>query len=67
MCAGLAAAQAGAEVLILERDETALGTTAMLTGLIPAAGSALQKAAPTPGTDHEPFQRVGLPRFIECN
>jgi fumarate reductase flavoprotein subunit len=45
LCAGLAAAQAGAEVLILERDESALGTTAMSTGLIPAAGSALQKAA----------------------
>jgi fumarate reductase flavoprotein subunit len=53
LCAGLAAAQAGAEVLILERDETALGTTAMSTGLIPAAGSALQKAA---GVEDSPEQ-----------
>ena len=45
LCAGLAAAQAGAEVLILERDATALGTTAMSTGLIPGAGSSLQQAA----------------------
>ena len=45
LCAGLAAAQAGAEVLILERDATALGTTAMSTGLIPGAGSVLQRAA----------------------
>lgn len=53
LCAGLAAAQAGAEVLILERDETALGTTAMSTGLIPAAGSALQKSA---GVEDSPEQ-----------
>ena len=45
LCAGLAAAQAGAGVLILERDATALGTTAMSTGLIPGAGSSLQQAA----------------------
>ena len=53
LCAGLAAAQAGAEVLILERDATALGTTAMSTGLIPAAGSALQIAA---GIEDSPEQ-----------
>ena len=38
LCAGLAVQEAGGEVLILERDSSALGTTAMSTGLIPAAG-----------------------------
>ena len=37
LTAALAASQAGAEVLVLERDASALGTTAMSTGLIPAA------------------------------
>ncbi len=43
LCAGLAARQAGAEVLVLERDKSALGTTAMSTGLIPAASSRFQR------------------------
>jgi fumarate reductase flavoprotein subunit len=43
LTAGLAAREAGADVLVLERDPTALGTTAMSTGLIPAAGSRLQR------------------------
>ena len=43
--AALAAKGAGAEVLVLERDATPLGTTAMSTGLIPAAGSKQQIAA----------------------
>ncbi len=42
LTAALAASQAGAEVLVLERDATALGTTAMSTGLIPGAGTRLQ-------------------------
>ena len=42
LCAGIAAKQAGANTLILERDSTALGTTAMSTGLIPAAGTSFQ-------------------------
>ena len=45
LCAALAAHETGASVAILERDASALGTTAMSTGLIPAAGSALQKIA----------------------
>ncbi|MEM7703966.1 MAG: FAD-dependent oxidoreductase [Pseudomonadota bacterium] len=45
LSAALAAAQCGVETLVLERDPTPLGTTAMSTGLIPAAGSALQQAA----------------------
>lgn len=43
LTAALAAQQAGAEVLVLERDASALGTTAMSTGLIPAAGTRLQR------------------------
>jgi fumarate reductase flavoprotein subunit len=39
MCAALAASDAGAEVLVIERDATPLGSTAMSTGLIPAAGT----------------------------
>lgn len=44
LTAALSAKQNGAEVLVLERDQTALGTTAMSTGLIPAPGSRFQKA-----------------------
>lgn len=39
MCAALAARDHDVETLILERDKTPLGTTAMSTGLIPAAGT----------------------------
>lgn len=42
LTAALAAHQRGAEVLVLERDPSALGTTAMSTGLIPAAGTRAQ-------------------------
>ncbi len=45
LCAGLAARGAGVDVLVLERDDSPLGTTAMSTGLIPAAGSKQQKDA----------------------
>ncbi len=43
LTAALAAHQAGAEVLVLERDPSTLGTTAMSTGLIPAAGTRQQR------------------------
>lgn len=42
-CAGLAAQEHGAEVLVLERDAQALGTTAMSTGLVPGAGTRFQR------------------------
>lgn len=45
LTAALAAKEAGAEVIVLERDASALGTTAMSTGLIPAAGTRAQRAA----------------------
>lgn len=43
LTAALSAYENGAEVLVLERDSSALGTTAMSTGLIPGAGSRFQK------------------------
>jgi fumarate reductase flavoprotein subunit len=43
LSAALAANEAGAEVLVLERDDSAMGTTAMSTGLIPGAGSRFQR------------------------
>jgi fumarate reductase flavoprotein subunit len=45
LCAALAAADAGVEVVVMERDPTPLGSTAMSTGLIPAAGTPEQLAA----------------------
>jgi fumarate reductase flavoprotein subunit len=42
--AGLAASDSGADVLVIERDPTPLGSTAMSTGLIPAAGTPEQAA-----------------------
>jgi fumarate reductase flavoprotein subunit len=43
LTAALAAREAGAEVLVLERDAAALGSTAMSTGLIPGAGTRMQR------------------------
>jgi len=45
LTAALSAHEHGAEVLVLERDSSALGTTAMSTGLIPGAGSRFQNDA----------------------
>jgi fumarate reductase flavoprotein subunit len=45
LSAALAASDGGAEVLVIERDSTPLGSTAMSTGLIPAAGTREQAAA----------------------
>ena len=44
LTAALAAADAGVEALVIERDPTPLGSTAMSTGLIPAAGTPEQAA-----------------------
>ncbi len=51
LCAALAAAEAGAEALVLERDARATGSTALSQGLIPAAGTRFQRAA---GIDDTP-------------
>jgi fumarate reductase flavoprotein subunit len=45
LTAALTAAEAGADVMVLERDAQPSGSTALSTGLIPAAGTRLQKAA----------------------
>lgn len=51
MVAALAAREAGQEVLVIEADPVATGSTALSAGLIPAAGTALQRAA---GVDDNP-------------
>jgi fumarate reductase flavoprotein subunit len=43
LTAALAAKECGAEVLVLERDAKPSGSTALSTGLIPAAGTRFQK------------------------
>ena len=43
ICAGLTVKEAGAEVVVLERDANPTGSTALSTGLIPAAGTKLQR------------------------
>ena len=45
LCAAIAASDNGKEVLLLEQDDRLLGTTAMSTGLIPAAGTPEQVSA----------------------
>ena len=44
LCAALAVRDAGVDVLVVERDGQPMGTTSMSTGLIPAAGSNIQRA-----------------------
>jgi fumarate reductase flavoprotein subunit len=45
LVAALAARDAGAEVLVLERDSSPSGSTALSSGFIPAAGTRYQRAA----------------------
>ena len=45
LVAALAAHDAGQEVMILERDATPQGSTSLSAGLIPAAGTRLQRGA----------------------
>lgn len=51
LVAALAARDAGADVVVLERDPIPRGSTALSAGLIPAAGTRWQKAA---GVDDDP-------------
>lgn len=44
LCAALAAKQAGADPLVIERDAVPAGSTALSAGLIPAAGTRFQRA-----------------------
>ncbi|MGD1924220.1 MAG: FAD-dependent oxidoreductase [Paracoccaceae bacterium] len=43
LIAGLRASEAGADVLVLERDATSSGSTALSSGFIPAAGTRYQR------------------------
>ncbi|AVO44424.1 FAD-dependent oxidoreductase [Phreatobacter cathodiphilus] len=45
LCAALAAREAGADLVVFERDALPQGSTALSAGLIPAAGTAAQRAA----------------------
>lgn len=45
LIAALAAVEAGAEVVVLERDPMPAGSTSLSSGFIPACGTALQRAA----------------------
>lgn len=56
LVAALSAHEAGAEVLLLERDPLPRGSTALSAGLIPAAGTRWQKAA---GIVDNPVQFAG--------
>ena len=51
LTAALAAKDAGAEVLVLERDSSPSGSTALSSGFVPAAGTRYQRAA---GIDDSP-------------
>ncbi|MEM7688775.1 MAG: FAD-dependent oxidoreductase [Pseudomonadota bacterium] len=53
LTAALAVRDAGVDALVVERDSQPMGTTAMSTGLIPAAGSAIQRAK---GVEDSPEQ-----------
>lgn len=44
LCAALAAKEAGAEPIVIERDAVPAGSTALSAGLIPAAGTRFQRA-----------------------
>jgi fumarate reductase flavoprotein subunit len=44
LCAALAAKEAGGDVVVVERDATPAGSTALSAGLIPAAGTKFQRA-----------------------
>jgi flavocytochrome c len=44
LCAALSASEAGADVVVLERDPVPAGSTALSAGLIPAAGTSIQRA-----------------------
>ena len=60
LCAALAAAEAGAEPVLIERDAVPAGSTALSAGLIPAAGTRFQRAqgiADSPALFAENIQR----------
>lgn len=58
MTAALAAADAGVEVAVLERDATPYGTTSMSQGFICAAGSKAQRAAGVEDTPEALYEDI---------
>jgi fumarate reductase flavoprotein subunit len=56
LCAALAAQEAGAEPVVIERDALPAGSTALSAGLIPAAGTRFQRAK---GIDDTPALFAG--------
>lgn len=73
LTAALAAREAGAEVLVLERDPVPQGSTALSSGLVPAAGSKFQAAkgiADTPALLARDIQAkakgLAEPRLVEA-
>lgn len=60
LCAALAAKEAGADPIVIERDAVPAGSTALSAGLIPAAGTRFQRAkgiADSPALFAEDIQR----------
>jgi len=60
LCAALAAAETGAEPVLIERDAVPAGSTALSAGLIPAGGTRFQRAqgiADSPALFAEDIQR----------
>ena len=61
LCAALAAKEAGADVVVIERDAIPTGSTALSAGLIPAAGTQFQRAK---GISDSPQMLVLSENFI---
>lgn len=55
LTAALRAAEGGAEVIVLERDERPAGSTSMSSGFVPAAATHFQQNAGIPGDNPERF------------
>ena len=58
LTAALAARDAGAEVLVLERDASPSGSTALSSGFVPAAGTRFQAAGGVEDSPERMFQDV---------
>ena len=58
LTAAIAARDAGAEVLVLERDASPSGSTALSSGFVPAAVTRFQAAAGVEDSPEQMFQDV---------
>ena len=61
LAAALAARDAGAEVLVLERDRAPSGSTSLSSGFVPAAGTRFQRSAGVADSPEKMFLEVGVP------